>query len=80
MRLLGLADAVLLTSVIAAPAIAEDLLKPGDTISGRLRFFQHQHPNGTWINTSSRRITRANSRKTMTSAIRNRCRLPSICW
>ena len=39
MRLLGLAAAVLLTSVIAAPAIAEDLLKPGDTISGRLRFF-----------------------------------------
>jgi hypothetical protein len=50
MRLLRLAAAVLLTSVIAAPAIAEDLLKPGDTISGRLRFFQHQHPNGTWIN------------------------------
>jgi hypothetical protein len=61
MRLLGLAAAVLLTSVIAAPAIAEDLLKPGDTISGRLRFFQHQHPNGTWINVYQ--LTSDNPRK-----------------
>ena len=30
-------------------ALADDFLRPGDTISGKLRFFQHQHPNGTWI-------------------------------
>jgi hypothetical protein len=32
------------------PSRAEDMLKSGDTISGRLRFFKHRHPNGTWIN------------------------------
>jgi hypothetical protein len=31
------------------PAVADDLLHPGDTITGKLRFFEHQHPNGTWI-------------------------------
>jgi transcription termination factor Rho len=36
--------------VTAAPCAAQDTLKQGDTISGKLRFFQHQHPNGTWIN------------------------------
>ena len=35
---------------VAAASTAQETLKPGDTISGRLRFFQHQHPNGTWIN------------------------------
>jgi hypothetical protein len=36
--------------VLASPCAAQDTLKRGDTISGKLRFFQHQHPNGTWIN------------------------------
>ena len=40
----------LIAFLLAAPALAQETLKPGDTISGRLRFFQHQHPNGTWIN------------------------------
>ncbi len=39
----------LLAFMLTAPALAQETLKPGDTISGRLRFFQHQHPNGTWI-------------------------------
>ena len=30
-------------------ALADDFLRPGDTISGKLRFFRHQHPNGIWI-------------------------------
>ena len=30
-------------------ALADDFLRPGDTISGKLQFFRHQHPNGTWI-------------------------------
>lgn len=33
----------------ANPAFSDDLLRPGDTITGKLRFFKHQHPNGTWI-------------------------------
>ena len=45
----------------AGPAFAENVLKPGDTITGRLRFFQHQHPNGTWINVYQ--ITSDNPRK-----------------
>ncbi len=36
--------------VLASPCAAQDTLKQGDVISGKLRFFQHQHPNGTWIN------------------------------
>lgn len=32
-----------------APSSSEELLKKGDVISGPLRFFQSQHPNGTWI-------------------------------
>jgi hypothetical protein len=42
--------ATLVALALAGVAQAEDMLKPGDTISGRLRFFRHQHPNGTWIN------------------------------
>ena len=61
MRLSRLAIAVLLALMIAAPAFAEEVLKPGDIISGRLRFFQHQHPNGTWINVYQ--ITSDNPRK-----------------
>ena len=40
---------LLLACLVAAPALAQETLKPGDLISGRLRFFRHQHPNGTWI-------------------------------
>lgn len=43
---LFLAAALALTTPLAH---ADDLLRPGDTITGKLRFFQHQHPNGTWI-------------------------------
>jgi hypothetical protein len=42
--------ATLVALALAGVAQAEDMLKPGDIISGRLRFFRHQHPNGTWIN------------------------------
>jgi hypothetical protein len=36
-------------ALVSQPSTADDLLRPGDTITGKLRFFQHQHPNGTWI-------------------------------
>jgi hypothetical protein len=36
-----------LACLIAFPAFAQEPLKPGDLISGRLRFFRHQHPNGS---------------------------------
>lgn len=39
----------LLACLVAAPALAQESLKLGDLITGRLRFFLHQHPNGTWI-------------------------------
>ncbi len=43
-------------------ATAQDLLKPGDTISGSVRFFKQQHPNGTtWI--SVYQMTSDNPRK-----------------
>jgi hypothetical protein len=45
-----LASIALALVVMAVPCAAQDTLKPGDTISGKLRFFRHQHPNGTWIN------------------------------
>jgi hypothetical protein len=41
--------AILLVLLAAAPALAQETLKHGDTISGKLRFFLSQHPNGTWI-------------------------------
>jgi hypothetical protein len=41
--------ALALLLACSVPALADDLLRPGDTISGKLRFFRHQHPNGTWI-------------------------------
>ncbi len=50
MRPLRYFVAVFLALAAAMPSFAQEALKPGDTISGRLRFFQHQHPNGTWIN------------------------------
>jgi hypothetical protein len=53
--------AVLISFVLAGAAQAEDMLKPGDIISGRLRFFRHQHPNGTWVNVYQ--ITSDNPRK-----------------
>jgi hypothetical protein len=40
---------LVLACLIAIPSLAQEGLKPGDLISGRLRFFQHRHPNGTWI-------------------------------
>ena len=45
-----LAAITLALTVLALPCAAQDTLKQGDVISGKLRFFQHQHPNGTWIN------------------------------
>lgn len=36
--------------LVLGAADAQEGLKPGDTISGPVRFFKHQHPNGTWIN------------------------------
>jgi hypothetical protein len=42
--------AAFLVLAAVAPSFAQETLKPGDTISGRLRFFKHQHSNGTWIN------------------------------
>jgi hypothetical protein len=44
----GAALVLLLTCTVHS-ASADDLLRPGDMISGKLRFIQHQHPNGTWI-------------------------------
>jgi cytochrome bd-type quinol oxidase subunit 1 len=29
---------------------AQEMLKHGDTITGKVRFFRHQHFNGTWFN------------------------------
>jgi len=49
MPVLRAAAFALLLIVAAVPACADDLLRPGDTITGNLRFFKHQHPNGTWI-------------------------------
>jgi len=43
-----LAGFALLTAV--GPSPAQETLKPGDVISGRLRYVQTQHPNGTPIN------------------------------
>jgi hypothetical protein len=51
----------LLAFLLTTPALAQETLKPGDTISGSLRFFRHQHPNGTWINVYQ--ITVDNPRK-----------------
>jgi hypothetical protein len=39
----------LLACLVAGPALPQESLKPGDLISGRLRFFRHHHPSGTWI-------------------------------
>jgi len=36
--------------LLALPAQAQDLLKPGDTISGKLRLVKTTHPSGTVIN------------------------------
>jgi hypothetical protein len=35
--------------LLAAPAPAQDTLKPGDTLSGKLRVVKTHHPNGTPI-------------------------------
>jgi hypothetical protein len=47
--------------LVAVPSVAQETLKSGDVISGRLRFFRHQHSNGTWINVYQ--ITADNPRK-----------------
>src|SRR5512143_3845935 len=54
-----LAVIVVMTAADSSPA--QEALKPGDKISGKLRFFRHQHPNGTWINVYQ--ITADNPRK-----------------
>ncbi|HEX5212921.1 MAG TPA: hypothetical protein VFW22_14445 [Pseudolabrys sp.] len=41
--------AFIVSSLILAPAGAQDLLKPGGTISGKVRFFRHQHLSGAWF-------------------------------
>jgi hypothetical protein len=46
----ALAIIALVSSAWAGVAQAADTLKPGDAISGTLRFLQIQHPNGTWMN------------------------------
>jgi len=48
MRILQAGALALLAMV--QPSAGQDALKPGDEISGKLRFFRHQHSNGTWIN------------------------------
>jgi len=53
--------AALIALALSGAAQAQEPLKPGDTISGRVRFFQHQHPNGTWINVYQ--LTADNPRK-----------------
>lgn len=58
MRILA---AALIALALSGAAQAQEPLKPGDTISGRVRFFQHQHPNGTWINVYQ--LTADNPRK-----------------
>jgi hypothetical protein len=40
----------LMLALASQPAVPDDLLRAGDTISGKLRFFKQRHPNGTtWI-------------------------------
>jgi hypothetical protein len=39
----------LILMLLAVPAHAQDLLKPGDTISGKLRLVKTTHPSGTRI-------------------------------
>lgn len=60
--MMRLITASLMLAGLLSMANAEDLLKPGDTISGRVRFFKQQHPNGTtWI--SVYQMTSDNPRK-----------------
>ena len=40
---------VLLMTALAQPAHAQDTLKPGDTITGKLRQVETRHPNGTLL-------------------------------
>ncbi len=46
MRRIALALSV---CVFAAPSLAQETLKPGDTLSGKLRVVKTHHPNGTPI-------------------------------
>jgi hypothetical protein len=52
---------MLVALALVGVAQAEDMLRPDDIISGRLRFFRHQHSNGTWIN--AYQLTSDNPRK-----------------
>ena len=45
----SLAIIVLALSAWIGVSQAEDTLKPGDVIRGKLRFLQIQHPNGDWM-------------------------------
>ncbi len=58
MRAIG---ALIAGFLVVGAADAQELLKPGDTINGPVRFFKHQHPNGTWI--SVYQMTSDNPRK-----------------
>jgi hypothetical protein len=46
MRAIG---AAVLMAVLAATAASQETLKPGDTISGRIRHVETRHPNGTLL-------------------------------
>jgi hypothetical protein len=46
-RAFGIAALVLVAWLCGVHA--QDTLKPGDVISGKLHFLQIQHPNGTWM-------------------------------
>jgi hypothetical protein len=46
----ALAIVLLVLAAWTGVAQAEDTLKAGDVISGKLRFLSIQHPNGTWMN------------------------------
>jgi hypothetical protein len=46
----ALAIIALVVSAWSGAAQADDTLKPGDAIIGKLRFLSIQHPNGTWMN------------------------------
>lgn len=48
-KCLAILLAAFVVTAAAEPSRAQETLKPGDTISGRLRFLKHRHPNGTWI-------------------------------
>ncbi len=42
--------ALLALITVSGQSHAQETLKQGDVISGKVRFFRHQHPNGMWFN------------------------------